>query len=893
MQEPTRRGNKSTHNDEIVIFEQLHNIHLEFLKFALTKGHHTPPPQFIDVNAHQDELVAVVWYKDGKREVLKSGSMAMLIKHREWRIQVLALQSYIKPSSTSQGLYSLSTIPRAMSDDAAGNAGALDILTKSLAEYAEKAYVAGKTENDDNSDDDLQQSIRTPPVLPKSNIKVTNMSAEFITDETGKLWFSHLSRVHVRVIHTTLEKKIERERVEETKVIEAANVVGSELKRLLRMASNRGVSVSSSFAHFDPQGVGYADLSCLIDGLSRLGIGISEKAGEILMSMIGQASSLHFRSSDLVMFAELDDEEEEERGSSSLEMGGSYMDGNESYQSGSTRNSSRRSYSTTSNNNKKRPTKNAFVKVDNQSDELIDPNELVDAAQLDLDYKVGGAPTVKQQEKEPLPRWARKSTKKAYMELQRAGERAGKRRKKSFAYDDDVSDSDYDGDEGNADRATTPTTANIHRSYTQESARDITFPDEEKTNLDAPNVSLDATDTHEETKQMIKDEEGAEKDEEESVSLQSTNESSSINSLVPSLALSNDDDDNDIDNNDSDNLFHSHNSIVMTYRILTAANRPIANRREGSTILQNTVSYQNAQNILERIDPPKDTPFTLIVTPDIFMTLDTLEETFTQLLEQSPKSRILLVGLPGLPNTLWQKSTVLNNETHSDCLSHLLQHLETSKTFPIDENIPVFMLGFGNGTSCLTYFASAQLHDDPHWILKRNLRCMLLCNSFCRIDQELKRTIQGVRRVFKKDDFHERVQLLLTLMFSDEYLEEIGRDKAMEVFWSSRRKISLDGEFPSKQRKHSSNICSGNGKEGITALLHGMQSHIDITPHFDMLSVPLLLIQSSRDNFIAPTNIGVFENTDEEYEVVDSPRDLVYNLREQMRAGGKNSESSG
>jgi len=85
------------------------------------------------------------------------------------------------------------------------------------------------------------------------------------------------------------------------------------------------------------------------------------------------------------------------------------------------------------------------------------------------------------------------------------------------------------------------------------------------------------------------------------------------------------------------------------------------------------------------------------------MTLNTLEETLSQLLDQSPLSTILLVGLPGLPNTLWPKSTQLNNETHSDCLSHLLTHLDNSKDFVIKEDIPAFMIGFGNGTSCLTY----------------------------------------------------------------------------------------------------------------------------------------------------------------------------------------------
>jgi len=157
------------------------------------------------------------------------------------------------------------------------------------------------------------------------------------------------------------------------------------------------------------------------------------------------------------------------------------------------------------------------------------------------------------------------------------------------------------------------------------------------------------------------------------------------------------------------------------------------------------------------------------------------------------------------------------------------------------------MMGFGNGTACLNYFASAQLHDDAHWQLKRNLRAMIMSNSFAKIGPELKRTIQGIRRVFKKDDFQERVQLMLSLLFSEEYLESFGREKAMELFWSTRRRISLDDKDKGKKAKPSTGaMCSGNGKEGITTLLHGMQSHVDVTPHFDMLDVPMLLLQVSE-----------------------------------------------
>jgi hypothetical protein len=50
------------------------------------------------------------------------------------------------------------------------------------------------------------------------------------------------------------------------------------------------------------QGMGYADVDDLVEGLAKLGMGLSGEAAEILMSMIGRASTLLFRPDDLDSF---------------------------------------------------------------------------------------------------------------------------------------------------------------------------------------------------------------------------------------------------------------------------------------------------------------------------------------------------------------------------------------------------------------------------------------------------------------------------------------------------------------------------------------------------------------------------------------------------------------
>ena len=254
--------------------QQIKAVHESFFTFR---------SKYSDFKDPNTAPLCVAWYNDGKKELLQSKTLLMLMKHREWRVQVTALQIYIKPKREDRGHYDTVHQIRLGADDVSERNAALDIVTKSLAMYAEKAYAVNPSE----TDDDGMQSIATPPTMPTSNLKVDTMDAEFIFDENENLWFSHLSNVMVQVVHAKRERNMELKRLEETKQIEAASVVAKELKRLLRMASSRGVSVQSSFEHFDSQGVGYADVNNLVEGLARLGIGISFPAAEVLMSMLG------------------------------------------------------------------------------------------------------------------------------------------------------------------------------------------------------------------------------------------------------------------------------------------------------------------------------------------------------------------------------------------------------------------------------------------------------------------------------------------------------------------------------------------------------------------------------------------------------------------------------
>ena len=71
-------------------------------------------------------------------------------------------------------------------------------------------------------------------------------------------------------------------------------------------------------------------------------------------------------------------------------------------------------------------------------------------------------------------------------------------------------------------------------------------------------------------------------------------------------------------------------------------------------------------SILDDDLPQDGSRFTLVVVPDLFMTLESLETHLEDLLDKFLFARIVLVGLPGMPNTLWPGHWVLNpGTTHS------------------------------------------------------------------------------------------------------------------------------------------------------------------------------------------------------------------------------------
>ena len=336
-------------------------------------------------------------------------------------------------------------------------------------------------------------------------------------------------------------------------------MVANELKRLLKMAANRGVSVAASFSHFDAQGVGYADVNNLTEGLSRLGIGISQPAAEVLMGLIGQASSLHFRARDLVMFAELETDDLESDGEdassqpSKIKVDRTFFDGD--YSDALPPTPLTRGPTPASSSKRKRTAQSQMSQMSQESD-IPDPEP------LDLDYTVDEKAAARTNKGPDLPPWARGKSKKAYKELKAAETRYRNKQTVIQGYDDDISsDSDVEGDGQKKEKSP-------HKP--------LIFPDE------MPPTSKPTTAASISSNESVSSK--------KSSSLASLTASASIasstSSMVPGLSLPAGEvpDDPNIDLNDTDSLFHAQSSIVMSYRVINAGNRPPPKRRDGGKV---------------------------------------------------------------------------------------------------------------------------------------------------------------------------------------------------------------------------------------------------------------------------------------------------------------------
>jgi len=162
-------------------------------------------------------------------------------------------------------------------------------------------------------------------------------------------------------------------------------------------------------------------------------------------------------------------------------------------------------------------------------------------------------------------------------------------------------------------------------------------------------------------------------------------------------------------------------------------------------------------------DEQKKERFLLIAAPDVTMTLDTLERHLEPLLCRYQDGALLLLGLPGMPNTHWPRSIELTAPIQGSAISQLLRHLIQTKVIDpfkfLRPAVPVFWLGVGNGAMAILQVALTSLRND---IELRQLRDSTVLftgvNAFAFVDASLKQTTRSIQNVLLQGTPTQRIR---------------------------------------------------------------------------------------------------------------------------------------
>lgn len=207
-----------------------------------------------------------------------------------------------------------------------------------------------------------------------------------------------------------------------------------------------------------------------------------------------------------------------------------------------------------------------------------------------------------------------------------------------------------------------------------------------------------------------------------------------------------------------DELFHADYGVVMTWRFITGKSirldrtgcledkfnaRTVQQQRDA--ILQNALK-------LTRTDPAMCTPFLLIAAPDATSTLDTLQRHLEPLVNRHPDGALLLLGLPGMPNTHWPPSMNLTAAAQGRATSKLLRHLVKTKVLDPDHylrpDVPVFWLGVGNGAMAMFQVALTSLREERELRQLRDSTVLFSgVNAFSHVDEHLRKETMAFQRL--------------------------------------------------------------------------------------------------------------------------------------------------
>ncbi|CAM9235500.1 unnamed protein product, partial [Ectocarpus fasciculatus] len=246
--------------------------------------------------------------------------------------------------------------------------------------------------------------------------------------------------------------------------------------------------------------------------------------------------------------------------------------------------------------------------------------------------------------------------------------------------------------------------------------------------------------------------------------------------------------------------------------------------------------------------------FTLILIPDVFMTLETLHKSFESLLVKYPLARLVIVGPPGSPYSHWPRGWILNADIQSRSILSLMLHLKETDRVG-NRSDPIFMMGFGTGAYSMSRFVSLFL-PALSW-MQRRLKCVVVVNGFVHISKGFKRVCKDLRSALLLANPAEVSELVSSLHFSDDFLCQNDRQQTQKLFWSTRRGLCSINQNDIAQAE----LQPGKQYTGILEQLRGLLIGPDtLSPAESFLSstsIPLFVVQGTDDVFVNPTEINM------------------------------------
>lgn len=137
------------------------------------------------------------------------------------------------------------------------------------------------------------------------------------------------------------------------------------------------------------------------------------------------------------------------------------------------------------------------------------------------------------------------------------------------------------------------------------------------------------------------------------------------------------------------------------------------------------------------------------------------------------------VGSLGLPGTQWADGELLDAKTQARDLSVLLWELMERGEICLSPPLCVAFVGLGSGGNAILHFAGTFLMDPKFAALRDSARFLALVNPFPASPKAtseillVKRQLQMLKKTLDKGAHHEKLQALVTALFSAEYIEKV------------------------------------------------------------------------------------------------------------------------